>query len=240
MRSPDEFGRDADLHFKDPGLLTRALTHRSYLNEHFDSVEDNERLEFLGDAALDFLSGAYLYKHFPEMDEGQLTRLRSALVRTEQLAEFAKQIELGESLFLGHGEELTGGRERLVLLCAGFEAVMGALYLDQGIVGVEAYMEPRFDAAVASAMQDESLFDARSQLQIWAQGERGKTPQYETVDTLGPEHAREFVVAVRIGRQVVGEGRGPSKQAAAQAAAAQALTSLASAPPGFEPGDPVA
>jgi ribonuclease III len=232
MRSPDEFAGKAGLRFKDPGLLIRALTHRSYLNEHIDSVEDNERLEFLGDAALDFLSGAFLYKHFPEMDEGQLTRLRSSLVRTEQLAEFARQIDLGESLFLGHGEELTGGRERPALLCAGFEAVMGALYLDQGIHGVEAFIEPRFEASVASVMKDESLFDARSQLQIWAQAERGKTPQYETVDALGPEHAREFVVIVRIGHEVAGEGRGPSKQAAAQAAAADALSHLGAAPDG--------
>jgi ribonuclease-3 len=236
MRPPDEFARQAGLQFKDTGLLTRALTHRSYLNEHTDSVEDNERLEFLGDAALDFLSGAFLYKHFPEMDEGQLTRLRSSLVRTEQLAEFARQIDLGESLFLGHGEELTGGRERPALLCAGFEAVMGAYFLDQGINGVESFMEPRFEAAVASAMQDESLFDARSRLQIWAQAEHGKTPQYETVDALGPEHAREFVVVVRIGRKVVGEGRGPSKQAAAQSAASEALSNLGAAPKDWSGG----
>jgi ribonuclease-3 len=226
MRSPDQFARKANLTLKETGLLTRALTHRSYVNEHQDSVEDNERLEFLGDAALDFLSGAYLYKHFPEMDEGQLTRLRSALVRTEQLAAFAQEIELGESLLLGHGEALTGGRERPALLCAGFEALMGALYLDSGIGAVEAFMWPRFKRAIEAVMRDESLFDARSRLQIWAQGEMGETPEYKTVEALGPDHAREFVVAVRIRGKVRGEGRGPSKQAAAQAAAADALSKL--------------
>lgn len=226
MRSPDQFARKANLTIKDAGLLTRALTHRSYVNEHQDSLEDNERLEFLGDAALDFLSGAYLYKHFPEMDEGQLTRLRSALVRTEQLAAFAQEIELGESLLLGRGESLTGGRERPALLCAGFEAVMGALYLDSGIEAVREFMLPRFGRAVQAVLQDESLFDARSRLQIWAQGEMGETPEYATIETRGPDHAREFVIAVRINGEVCGEGRGPSKQAAAQAAAADAITKL--------------
>jgi ribonuclease-3 len=226
MRSAEQFARKAKLTLKDIGLLTRALTHRSYVNEHEDSLEDNERLEFLGDAALDFLSGAYLYKHFPEMDEGQLTRLRSALVRTEQLAEFAQEIDLGESLLLGHGESLTGGRERPALLCAGFEALMGALYLDSGIEAVDEFMRPRFGKAVEAAMQDESLFDSRSRLQIWAQGEVGDTPEYETVDTRGPDHAREFVVVVRIRGEVQGEGWGPSKHAAAQAAAADALSKL--------------
>jgi ribonuclease III len=230
MRSPDQFARKANLSLKDMGLLTRALTHRSYLNEHSDSVEDNERLEFLGDAALDFLSGAYLYKHFPEMDEGKLTRLRSALVRTEQLAAFANEIELGESLLLGHGESLTGGRERPALLCAGFEALMGALYLDSGIEAVDDFMRPRFKRAVEAVMQDESLFDARSRLQIWAQAEVGDTPEYVTVQTLGPDHAREFVVAVEIQGQVRGEGRGSSKQAAAQAAASDALAKLGRPP----------
>ncbi len=228
MRSPDQFARKANLTFKDVGLLSRALTHRSYVNEHQDSLEDNERLEFLGDAALDFLSGAYLYKHFPEMDEGQLTRLRSSLVRTEQLAAFAEKIELGESLLLGRGELLTGGRRRPALLCAGFEALMGALYLDSGIEAVNTFMLPRFKQAVEAAMQDESLFDARSRLQIWAQGELGDTPEYETVETRGPDHARQFVIAVRINGEVRGQGMGPSKQAAAQSAAADALSKLGS------------
>lgn len=224
--SPEEFAKRAHVKVRDLGLLGRALTHRSYVNEHPDSLEDNERLEFLGDAALDFVSGSWLYNHFPEMDEGKLTRLRSALVRTEQLAAFAQEIDLGEALRLGRGEALTGGRQRPALLCGGFEALMGALFLDSGIGAVHDFMEPRFRAAVPLILQDETLFDARSLLQIWAQGERGETPHYETVETSGPDHAREFVVEVSLGDDIVGRGKGHSKQAAAQSAAEDALSRL--------------
>ena len=117
--------------FNDLRLLTRALTHRSYLNEHPEAIEDNERLEFLGDAVLDFLVASWLYHRFPEMSEGDLTRLRSALVRTEQLAEFAEDFDLAPLMRLGRGEAEGGGRMRPALLCATFEAFVGALYLDQ-------------------------------------------------------------------------------------------------------------
>jgi ribonuclease-3 len=118
--------------FKNPSLLEEALTHTSFCHENPGSVS-NERLEFLGDAVLDFLSGAWLYGAFPEMDEGQLTRLRSSLVRTEQLAAFAQDLGLGEALRLGRGEETSGGRQRPALLCAVFEALIGAIYLDAGL-----------------------------------------------------------------------------------------------------------
>ena len=113
--TPQEFAQRLGLSFNDPLLLTRALTHRSYLNEHPEAVEDNERLEFLGDAVLDFLVGAWLYNRFPEMSEGNLTRLRSALVRTENLAEFAEEINMGNALLLGRGEDEAGGRARPAL-----------------------------------------------------------------------------------------------------------------------------
>ncbi|HIP70973.1 MAG TPA: ribonuclease III, partial [Anaerolineae bacterium] len=120
--------------FQDYSLLTRALTHRSYLNENPGmALEDNERLEFLGDAVLDFVVAAYLYHRFPEMPEGDLTSLRAALVRTTMLARFARQLEIGRFLRLGYGEVENGGRERSPILCAAFEAVIGAIYLDQGV-----------------------------------------------------------------------------------------------------------
>ena len=219
----DVFARKVGLVFKDLSLLRRALTHRSYVNEHPDVLEDNERLEFLGDAVLDFLTGAWLYNRFPEMNEGQLTRLRSALVRTEQLASFAQELQLGEAMLLGRGEETTGGRERLALLCAVFEALIGALYLDSGFNSVTEFMEPRLEAATDVVLEDESLLDARSLLQIWAQAEVGETPRYRTVDSQGPDHAREFVVEVMIGSKLLGRGQGHSKQEAAQHAAAKAL-----------------
>lgn len=224
--TPEEFLQVSGLSFKDPSLLRRALTHRSYLNEHPDAVEDNERLEYLGDAALDFITAAWIYSRFPEMDEGGLTRLRSALVRTEQLAAFAQEIRLGEALFLGKGEATTGGRERLALLCAAFEALIGALYLDNGLAIVTDFMEPRLQEATQTAIEDERLLDARSQLQMWAQAEIGETPCYETVTSSGPDHAREFVVEVQVGDHLTARGIGRSKQEAAQSAAAQALTDI--------------
>lgn len=224
--TPEEFLQASGLSFKDPSLLRRALTHRSYLNEHPDAVEDNERLEYLGDAALDFITAAWIYNRFPEMNEGELTRLRSALVRTEQLAAFAQEVELGEALFLGKGEAITGGRKRLALLCGAFEALMGALYLDAGLEAVDKFMQPRLLQATQSAIDDERLLDARSQLQMWAQAEVGETPQYETISSHGPDHAREFVVQVKVGDSITARGIGKSKQEAAQRAADAALDDI--------------
>jgi ribonuclease-3 len=225
MRS-DVFAQNAGLHFADAGLLQRALTHRSYVNEHPEILEDNERLEFLGDAVLDFLTGAWLYNRFPEMDEGQLTRLRSALVRTEQLAAFAQEIKMGQVILLGRGEEATGGRERQALLCGAFEALIGAIYLDTGLDRVMEFMEPRLEVAAEAVLEDESLFDARSLLQIWAQANIGETPRYRTVSSHGPDHAREFIVEVSLQGKRLGEGRGHSKQEAAQSAASEALSQI--------------
>lgn len=221
--NPEECAGRAGLEFKDQGLMARALTHRSYVNEHPEAGEDNERLEYLGDACLDFLSAAWLYKRFPEMDEGQLTRLRSSLVRTEQLAVFGDELGLGDAILLGRGEEASGGRVRPALLCAAFEAVMGALYLDAGIQAVIDFVEPRLARAVGGILQDDLLLDPRSRLQIWSQAVRGETPRYRTVDSHGPDHAREFVVEVTTGSEVLGRGMGRSKQDAAQQAAADAL-----------------
>ena len=144
--TPRELAQCLGLQFSDYLLLSRALTHRSYLNEHPEAIEDNERLEFLGDAVLDFLVGAWLYNRFPEMAEGALTRLRSALVRTEQLADFAREIELGDAMRLGRGEAESGGRKRNALLCATFEAFVGALYLDQGVDIVIEFVEPLLES----------------------------------------------------------------------------------------------
>jgi ribonuclease-3 len=224
--SPEEFSREAGLTFNDTQLLYLALTHSSYINEHPEVPEDNERLEYLGDAALDFLTAAFLFRRYPEMDEGQLTRLRSALVRTEQLAQFALELKLGEAVLLGHGEEASGGRQREAMLCDAFEAMIGALYLDAGLQAVIAFLEPRLKAAVESALEDEDLLDPRSLLQIWAQGELGETPRYQTVGSYGPDHAREFVVEVEVGQKKAGRGQGRSKQEAAQRAATDALATI--------------
>jgi ribonuclease-3 len=212
--------------FHDASLLLRALTHRSYLNEHLDVIEDNERLEFLGDAVLDFLAGAALYNKFPEMDEGRLTRLRAALVRTEQLAAFAGMLNLGPQMRLGKGEDDTGGRQRPTLLCAAFEAIVGAYYLDSGLDAVRAFVEPLIGEATHHIISDEKDVDPKSQFQEWAQAERGKTPRYVQVGVAGPDHNRIYTVEALVGDESFGTGTGPNKQAAAQAAARAALDRL--------------
>ncbi|MBI4771574.1 MAG: ribonuclease III [Chloroflexi bacterium] len=204
-------------------MLHRALTHRSYRNEYSDVVEDNERLEFLGDAVLDFVAAAWLYRRFPEMAEGQLTRLRAALVRTEQLAQFAADSCVGASLLLGKGEEDSGGRERASILCATFEAILGALYVDGGLDPVVVLMEPLLGTAAEKILRRQSDVDARSLLQEWAQATLGQTPSYRTIREDGPDHAKVFTVQVNIGQESYGVGAGRSKQVAAQSAAEDAL-----------------
>ncbi len=215
------------LSFNDKTLLQRALTHRSYLNENRDySYGDNERLEFLGDAVLDFVVGEYLYHRFPDQNEGTLTSLRAALVRTESLADFAAQIGLGALILLGHGEEESGGRSRAAVLCGTFEALIGALYLDQGLAQVRAYIMPLFEPALENVLKNELDKDAKSLLQELSQAYLGYTPRYHTVETVGPDHDRQFVLAVTINGVVYGRGRGHSKQSAAQAAAEEAIKNL--------------
>jgi ribonuclease-3 len=210
--------------FADLSLLQRALTHRSYINEHPDqAVEDNERLEFLGDAVLDFVTGEWLYNRFPEMREGRLTRLRAALVRTETLADIGQICFLGEGLLLGRGEEDSGGRARQANLCGAFEAVIGALYLDQGLSAVQAFVIPLFEPALQTILETDADKDAKSLLQEWSQAKLSLTPTYQTVLASGPDHNKEFTVEVVIGNTVYGQGTGRSKQVAAQKAARAAL-----------------
>lgn len=214
------------LHFSNLHLLVRALTHRSYVNENPNALEDNERLEFLGDAVLDFVVGAWVYNHYPEMPEGDLTRMRSALVRTNTLAKFARHLDLGPALRLGRGELSSGGRQRDNLLCATFEAVIGAMYLDTGIPAVEAFMESLLSDTSNKVIGHVERYDPKSTLQEWAQANKLGTPHYVTVATSGPDHARVFTVEVQIDGKVYGRGEGPSKQVAAQVAAQAALESL--------------
>jgi ribonuclease-3 len=224
MEDVKHLEKQIDIKFKNRDLLLTALTHRSYANEHNgEVVNDNERLEFLGDAVLDFLTGDLLYNQFPEMPEGRLTRLRAALVRTQALAELSQQCRLGEYMRMGKGEEASGGRKRVNNLCGVFEAVIGALYLDQGMAAVRAFVEPLFVPVLERVLAESLDQDARSLLQEWSQANHNETPVYRTVEESGPEHEREFMVEVVIGDQVVGCGVGRSKRSAAQAAARAAL-----------------
>jgi ribonuclease-3 len=224
--TPQELAQRLGLDFSDYLLLSRALTHRSYLNEHPEAIEDNERLEFLGDAVLDFLVGAWLYNRFPEMAEGALTRLRSALVRTEQLADFAQKIDLGSAMRLGRGEAGSGGRQRLALLCATFEALIGALYLDQGVDAVIDFVEPLLESVADRIVASGRIQDPKSQLQEWTQARGLGAPTYRTVAAHGPDHAKTFEVEVLVSGSMRGRGSGNSKQSAAKAAAQEAMQSL--------------
>jgi ribonuclease III len=220
------------LAFRDMTLLRMALTHRSFLNEHPDLAwEDNERLEYLGDAVLDFLLAEYLYLHFPYASEGDLTALRAALVRRETLAEFARDMGLGEALLMGHGEAETGGRERPATLCATFEALVGSMYLDQGLEGASQFVLPLMEQELADARVEAADKDPKSRLQETAQSVLGLTPRYRTIKAEGPDHAKLFTVQVFVADSVLGQGEGPSKQIAAQQAALDALVHQDEWPP---------
>lgn len=226
VEQPEELAQRLGLEFNDWLLLSRALTHRSYLNEHPEALEDNERLEFLGDAVLDFVVGAWLYHLYPEMPEGDLTRMRSALVHTEQLANFARKLDLGRAMRLGRGEMQAGGRERAALLCDTFEAVIGALYLDAGLEAVQKFLFPLLESAAEDILLHHKTEDPKSSLQEWAQGHGLSTPQYVTRATSGPDHSKTFEVDVMIDGVVYGSGSGSSKQHATKAAALDALRRL--------------
>jgi ribonuclease-3 len=226
IENPQDLSKRLNLDFRDTLLLSRALTHRSYLNEHLDALEDNERLEFLGDAVLDFVVGAWLYNRYPEMPEGDLTRMRSALVHTEQLAEFARALKLGRAMRLGRGESQGGGRDRDALLCDTFEALIGALYIDNGIDAVRTFISPLLDAASDEILANRLNEDPKSLFQEWAQSQGYATPRYNTRNATGPDHSKEFSVDVEINGEVFGSGKGHSKQAAAKMAAQDALNQL--------------
>lgn len=223
---PAELARRLGVEFANPSLLLRALTHRSFLNENSHALEDNERLEFLGDAVLDFVVGAWVYHRCPEMAEGDLTRLRSALVRNEQLAEFARHFQVGGALRMGRGEVATGGRDRDGVLGSAFEAVLGAIYLDVGLSAVERVMAPLLEGVRDRVLVRDEIYDPKSRFQEWAQSSKLGTPHYVTIQARGPDHAKVFEVEVRIGEKTYGAGRGPSKQIAAQVAAQAALEAL--------------
>jgi ribonuclease III len=226
LETPEQFAQRVFPDFSNILLLSRALTHRSYLNEHPEAIEDNERLEFLGDAVLDFVVGAWLYNEYPEMPEGDLTRMRSALVHTEQLAELAKMIDVGRAMRLGRGETQAGGNERAGLLCDTFEAIIGALYLDKGINGVLAFITPILENEAEDILVNHKDEDPKSKLQEWAQGKGFIAPLYATRNSFGPDHSKFFEVDVYINGEIKGTGIGQSKHAATKQAALDALIKL--------------
>ncbi len=226
LESPGDFALRNNLPFKDLSNLSRALTHRSYMNEYTDAIEDNERLEYLGDAVLDFLVAAWLYNRFPEMTEGELTSYRAALVGTPQLAVFGRQWGVGQVMRLGRGEDDGGGRQRERLLCSTFEAIIGALYLDAGLEAVMEVVHPLLGPAVEQIMIQRHDQDPKSRLQEWSQSQGLGIPHYHQVSVSGPDHDRTFEFEVTINGKVYGRGTGSSKHAASKDAARNALLGL--------------
>jgi ribonuclease III len=224
IESASDLSQRLGLSFSNIHLLIRALTHRSFVNEHADILEDNERLEFLGDAVLDFIVGAWVYNRFPEMPEGDLTKMRSALVRNEQLAKFARKLDLAHGLRLGKGESSSGGQDRDNLLGSAFEALIGALYLDSNLSAVEAFVHPILEDARETILNE--IHDPKSRLQEWAQSRKLGTPRYHVVSTSGPDHAVTFEMEVAIAGSIKGRGTGTSKSYAEHAAAQEALKNL--------------
>ncbi|MFC7392521.1 ribonuclease III [Scopulibacillus cellulosilyticus] len=226
LRKLRNFLNKASLDFSNESLLKKAFTHSSYVNEHRQQVsEDNERLEFLGDAVLELLTSQYLYKNYPLMSEGDMTKLRAAVVCEPSLVQFASELSFGQMIFLGRGEEATGGRERPALLADVFEAFIGALYLDQGLDIVNGFLEkvvyPKIkDGAFSHVM------DFKSQLQETVQRKNLGSLQYEVLSESGPAHHREFISNVLLNGEVIGKGTGRSKKESEQHAAQQALEGL--------------
>jgi ribonuclease-3 len=220
--------------FKDASLLQIALTHRSYLFENPEEAsQDNNRLEFLGDALLGFISGAYLYKRNAKMKEGEMTPLRSKLVENSNLAKFASHLNIGEWILLGKGEETQGGREKESLLSDTFEAIIGAYFLDSGIEAVRDFLEPLFDSVVEnldvssqSNSDSQKYLDPKGKLQQWAQANGKTTPVYKTSKADGPDHEPEFISQVFLDEEEFGEGRGRSKKQAEKGAAENALANI--------------
>lgn len=223
--------------FRDPSILSRALVHRSYCNEHgLDAAESYERLEFLGDAVLQLVISAHLYRRFPDADEGRLTKARASLVRGETLAQAARRWGLGRRLLVGRGVETSGGRDQDSVLAAAVEAVIAAVYLDQGLeaagefVGLHLMDEL---AALAGSLSQGGPppENPKSRLQEYLQGQGRPTPIYRVAHREGPDHCPVFTIEAVVDGQVVGAGRGGKKAEAERAAAESALAALATPEP---------
>lgn len=212
--------------FKDAGLLSRALCHSSYVNETLDeSIRNNERLEFLGDAVLNLAIGHLLMQRYPDLPEGDLSRMRAALVNETQLAEIARRIDLGAFLLLGKGEMQSNGRDKDSILADAFEALLAAVYLDGGFQRVFDLIGDHFSQTIELVKTPADRKDHKSRLQEVVQSVRHVTPRYELVAATGPDHDKTFRTRISIGELQV-EGEGKSKKAAEQAAAQKALDML--------------
>lgn len=216
--------KQINIEFKDKELLKQAFTHRSYINENKDLThEHNERLEFLGDAVLELATTSFLFKKYPKRQEGELTSFRAALVNTNTLSEVASSLKFNDFLLLSKGESKDTGRARQYILADTFEAVIGALYLDQGYETAYAFIETNLLGLTDEIVKTGSWIDAKSSFQEKSQEMLSVTPLYETILEEGPDHNKYFTVAVKIKEETVATGKGKSKQEAEQEAARNAL-----------------
>lgn len=213
--------------FKDLELLNRALIHTSYANEnnlpHFKS---NQRLEFLGDAVLDLIISEFIYKEYPDFPEGELTKIRANVVCESTLVKIALQLGLGNYIFLGRGEESTGGKERPSILADALEALIGAIYLDGGLQEVRAFIMRQFYDEVVDTAEKQNYRDYKTALQELIQKDYGDRLYYEVISESGPDHDKVFTVQVKLKNNILGRGTGKSKKEAEQIAAKAALEEL--------------
>ncbi|MBN2055211.1 ribonuclease III [bacterium] len=216
------------VHFRNIGILDQALTHISFANEHRgDGYKNNEIMEFFGDALLDFLSAELLVEQFPNLREGPLSKARSFLVSTANLARKAQNWGIGEYLRLGRGEEMSGGRTKTSLLANTFEAVVCAVYFDRGMMATRWFIRAQFEGDLTLDLIQSPLDDYKTKLQEITQGYWGVIPKYQVVGASGPEHRKKFFVTMRIDGHVIGRGKGYTKKKAEQAAARMALCRFA-------------
>jgi ribonuclease-3 len=220
----EEFETSIGISFIDKDLIKKAFTHRSYLNENRSlKLEHNERLEFLGDAVLELVVTDFLYKKFPGKNEGELTALRSALVKAETLAAAAEKVGMNSYLLLSKGESRDVGRARQYILANTFESVVGAIYLDQGYTIAGDFIAKQLFDQIDEIIENKKFIDAKSRFQEMAQEKAGFTPSYKLVKEVGPDHNKIFTVSVTVGEEEITEGEGKSKQEAEQMAAEKAL-----------------
>lgn len=225
--SLEELQRNSGFHFNNMNILVEAFVHRSYLNENPGSpLHSNERLEFLGDSIIGFVIAEKLFRELPQLSEGEMTRLRSQIVSQEGLSALARQIDLGKYLLLSRGEGISGGRDRDSNLARTFESLMGAIYLDQGLPAVKDFLNRMVMSQDVVALMTSETFDYKSKLQEYTQAKYQVTPVYETVEEEGPPHDRNFLVIVKAGEKVIGEGKGKSKKKAEEEAAKYALEKM--------------
>lgn len=218
-----EIEKKLDVKFNSLSLLEEGLTHRSYLNEAKDTPHSNERLEFLGDSILSFIVSSHLFTLYPTRPEGELTNFRSAVVKTQTLAQVAQELGLGEYLRLSRGEEEGGGRKNISLLADTFEAIVGAIYMDQGLEKAKQFVAGHLFSKIEEIVASRSYIDFKSELQERVQEKYRVSPSYKVMKEEGPDHAKTFYVGVYVDGQEEGVGQGKSKQEAEQEAASIAL-----------------